>query len=109
MPSPGELAIVYMMDGPCKYFGALTCKIRQTGLIVSPSLESAVFCIVILAPALSPLTSLYFIRPYREFTKRSFQKRIPFGAKREEPNNDTMAFYSTTSAQLLSKTETTIL
>uniref|UniRef100_A0A8R1EKA7 G_PROTEIN_RECEP_F1_2 domain-containing protein n=1 Tax=Caenorhabditis japonica TaxID=281687 RepID=A0A8R1EKA7_CAEJA len=201
MPSPRSLAIIYIMDGPCKYFGAMTCKIKvlplaqkwfpdynfeeetgvitgvldftnilailglihivcpifpaytvifilrrkiishldaraesmsaetkathtkllqaltvqaiipaisviavicyvcgQTGLIVSPSLESSVFCIIILAPALSPLTSLYFIRPYREFTKRSFQNYISFGAETETNRNNSMMFQSTNSA-----------
>ncbi|CAI2354041.1 unnamed protein product [Caenorhabditis sp. 36 PRJEB53466] len=47
----------------CCYF------VSQSGAVVSPVLEYSVFSSVILMPALSPLTYLLFVRPYRQFLR----------------------------------------
>ncbi|CAB03131.1 Serpentine receptor class delta-18 [Caenorhabditis elegans] len=44
--------------------------LSQSGLVRSPILEYSIYAVAILAPALSPITYLYFVRPYRQNVKR---------------------------------------
>ncbi|CAI5451198.1 unnamed protein product [Caenorhabditis angaria] len=55
---------VFLLIGVCLY---LIC---QFAIFSHPIIENAVFCIVIFMPTLSPVTYLYFVRPYRLFFKK---------------------------------------
>ncbi|PIC25735.1 hypothetical protein B9Z55_018553 [Caenorhabditis nigoni] len=56
---------------------AVICYIlSQTGLVVSPILEYAIFSSFILMPTLSPFTYLCFVRPYRQFFMRVIRRSM---------------------------------
>ncbi|CAI5451196.1 unnamed protein product [Caenorhabditis angaria] len=79
---------VFLLIGVCIF---LTCYF----FITTPILESAVFCIAIFTPTLSPVTYLYFVRPYRLFFKKPNEIASRFAETTKNPNS-----------QYLSKAET---
>ncbi|CCD69627.1 Serpentine Receptor, class D (Delta) [Caenorhabditis elegans] len=67
----------------------------QSGLFTSPILEYSIFAISILMPALSPITYLYFVRPYRRKVKSII--RNPFkilSRPHERATSNSGVFYS---------------
>ncbi|CAB03132.1 Serpentine receptor class delta-19 [Caenorhabditis elegans] len=67
----------------------------QSGLLKSPILEYSIFSVAILMPALSPITYLYFVRPYRQKVKRII--RHPFkllSRPHERATSNSGVFYS---------------
>lgn len=69
-------AISYQACIPVFFFIAvLTYAVGQLGILNDPLLEYSSFIFVGIIPMLSPLTSLYFVRPYRMWVSKNLFRR----------------------------------
>uniref|UniRef100_A0A8R1ICJ7 G protein-coupled receptor n=1 Tax=Caenorhabditis japonica TaxID=281687 RepID=A0A8R1ICJ7_CAEJA len=65
------------------FMGIAVCSylLGQSGVVQSPILEYTVFSALIMMPTLSPVTYLFFVKPYRQYLMRVFEKSVGKGGK----------------------------
>ncbi|RCN49011.1 hypothetical protein ANCCAN_04888 [Ancylostoma caninum] len=84
-------AISYQACIPIFFFIAvLTYAVGQLGILNDPLLEYSSFILVGVIPMLTPLTSLYFIRPYRMWVSKNLLRRsevISIASQVQESSN----------------------